>query len=198
VTICVQDRECLSGAVVDGEMVCNAAGRMVQRVWDELSRHYPGVENDAFVAMPNHVHGIIILTRTGQPPGAGQPRGTGQPRGAGQPRGVAPTAPRIVGAGPCACPGRPGSQLSLPDVVHRFKSYTTAQYRHGVYEHGWSSFPQRLWQRNDWDHVIRNDASLGRIREYIEHNAARWENDRLHPDEAPNRFSQASAKRRAS
>jgi REP element-mobilizing transposase RayT len=79
--------------------------------------------------------------------------------------------------------------LSLPDVVHRFKSYTTAQYRHGVYEHGWPPFPRRLWQRNYWEHIIRDDASLNRIREYIANDPARWELDQPHPDTPPNPFN---------
>jgi len=62
VTICTQDRLCLFGEVVDGEMVLNEAGRMIRRIWDELPQHYPGVETDAVQIMPNHVHGIIILT----------------------------------------------------------------------------------------------------------------------------------------
>jgi putative transposase len=61
VTICTQDRACLFGDVVNGEMLLNAAGRMVQTVWDDVPNHYPGVELDAFVVMPNHVHGIVVV-----------------------------------------------------------------------------------------------------------------------------------------
>ena len=46
-----------------------------------------------------------------------------------------------------------------------------------------------FWQRNYWEHIIRNDASLRRIREYIENNPARWEQDQLHPDAPPNPFN---------
>jgi REP element-mobilizing transposase RayT len=61
VTICTHDRACLFGDVVDGVMCLNDAGRMVQSVWDELPVYYPGVETDAFVVMPNHVHGILVF-----------------------------------------------------------------------------------------------------------------------------------------
>ena len=57
--------------------------------------------------------------------------------------------------------------MSLPDVVHRFKSLTTTRYRHGVLQNGWSPFPGRLWQRNYYERVIRNDGELRHIREYI-------------------------------
>ena len=62
VTACVQSRECLFGAVADGELRLNRYGEIVMRCWDELPAHYPTVELDAFVVMPNHIHGILVLT----------------------------------------------------------------------------------------------------------------------------------------
>ncbi len=62
VTVCAKDRACLFGKVVDGWMRLNDAGRIVQATWDGLPFHYGGVEIDEFVVMPNHVHGIILLT----------------------------------------------------------------------------------------------------------------------------------------
>jgi len=181
VTVCTQDRECLFGEIVDGAMRLNDAGRMVQAVWDELPDHYPGVDVDAFVAMPNHVHGIIVLT--GDPVGA-PPRGcpdpvgsTGLPAGTGQARGPAPTD---AAPDPCGCPD-PRDCPGLPDAVHRFKSFTTAQYRHGVADSAWLPFPGRLWQRNYYEHIIRNEAELARIRQYIDDNPAQWDLDRENP-----------------
>lgn len=60
-TICVQDRACLLGDVVGGEMRLNEAGQRVQDVWMGLPDHYPHLQLDAWVIMPNHVHGIIVL-----------------------------------------------------------------------------------------------------------------------------------------
>jgi len=88
VTICTQDRACLFGEVVNGEMRRNAAGQMVLEVWNELPRYYRGVDIDAFVVMPNHVHGIIILVGAG-PCACPGPRAC---PGMGQPQGVAPTS----------------------------------------------------------------------------------------------------------
>ena len=81
VTICTQNRDCLFGEVVKGLMDVNDAGQMIQSVWDELPQHYPGVDVDAFVVMPNHIHGIILLT----------------PDETGQPQGVTPTSARRWG-----------------------------------------------------------------------------------------------------
>jgi len=62
VTICTQGRACLFGEVVDGEMRLNDAGRMVVAEWERLPALFPNVVLDAFVVMPNHIHGIVILT----------------------------------------------------------------------------------------------------------------------------------------
>ena len=163
VTICTQHRECLFGEIVDGEMVLNDAGRMVQTGWDGIPSHYPGIDIDAFQIMPNHIHGIVFIAVGAGPracPDNGQPD-NGQPRD-GQPRGVAPT-------------------MSLPDVVHRFKSMMTHEYINGIKQYGWTPFPGKLWQRNYYEHIVRNEDELNRIRQYIINNPAQWESDRLYP-----------------
>ncbi len=197
VTICTQNHECLFGDIVEGEMVLNDAGQMVQAVWDALPRHYPGIGIDMFVIMPNHIHGIITI----QPPDTEPP-------------------PPTVGAGPCACPAdvparpanasatghpspptgqpqgvAPTKTMALAEVVHRFKTLTTKRYADGVKHHGWKPFPGRLWQRNYWEHVVRNERELHRIREYISTNPAKWELDRLYrpPSESANKVREQTA-----
>ncbi|MBI2352214.1 MAG: transposase [Deltaproteobacteria bacterium] len=148
-----QNRQCLFGEIVDGEMRVNDAGRMVQSVWEELPQRYHGIDIDALVVMPNHIHGIIMLMDddvVGAGPRARPGNRKSRPLD-GQPRGVAPT-------------------MSLPDVVHRFKSLATACYRHGVTEKGWREFCGRLWQRNYYEHIVRGEEELDRIRLYIEDN----------------------------
>ncbi|MFA5519457.1 MAG: transposase, partial [Spirochaetota bacterium] len=68
-------------------------------------------------------------------------------------------------------------QLSIPDIIHRFKTLTTKQYINGVKKHGWTPFPGKFWQRNYYEHIIRNDKSLHRIKEYIKNNPLNWEKD---------------------
>ena len=71
--------------------------------------------------------------------------------------------------------------LSLQDVVHRFKTLTTKRYADGVKQFGWTPFRGRLWQRNYYEHIVRDEESLNRIRQYILDNPARWEFDRENP-----------------
>jgi REP element-mobilizing transposase RayT len=70
--------------------------------------------------------------------------------------------------------------LSLPNVVHRFKTMTTKRYTDGVKQSDWPPFPGKLWQRNYWEHIIRNESELNHIREYIRSNHAKWELDKLY------------------
>jgi len=191
ITICTKNRECLFGEVVDGGMVLNDAGRMVQKTWYEIPRHYPGIDVDASVVMPNHIHGIVIIvgatprgcpdttprgcpdtTPRGCPDGSVQAQGPiqGQAQGPiqGQAQGPAPTG------------GMGG--LSLPDVVHRFKTLTTKRYVDGVKHQGWTPFPGKLWQRNYYEHIVRDENELNRIREYINNNPLNWAMDQDNPN----------------
>ena len=61
ITICTYNRMCLFGEILEHEMALNWAGRIVLECWRDLVNHYPHIETDEFVIMPNHVHGIIVL-----------------------------------------------------------------------------------------------------------------------------------------
>jgi REP element-mobilizing transposase RayT len=98
VTICTEGKVPLFGAVAHGHMILNEAGKMVQRVWNNLPEHYPGMESGEAVVMPNHFHGIVRIIGRDQSPA------------------------RTVGVGLRANP------LSLPDIMRNFKSYTTSQF----------------------------------------------------------------------
>ena len=67
----------------------------------------------------------------------------------------------------------------LHRVVQWFKTMSTNEYIRGVKQNGWAPFPGKLWQRNYWEHIVRNEPELNRIREYIHNNPAQWELDKL-------------------
>ncbi len=153
VTIVVQDRISLFGEVVDAEMHLNDAGEMVARIWSEIPEFYPGVGIDSFVVMPNHLHGIIVLHGEEHNPSLAS-----------------------VGADPLCLPSSepPAKPLSLGDVVRRFKSLTTREYGEGVKHSGWPPFNQRLWQRNYFEHVVRDERDVERLQGYIIDNPVNW------------------------
>ena len=161
VTVCVQARQALLGEIIHGEMRLNQAGFMVERWWNKLESKFSALETDFYVVMPNHFHGIVWVPEA--EPCCGPNPGTSP--------GNSPLPP--------AKGGHTGPPLQR--VVQWFKTMTTNEYIHGVKVHGWPRFQGSLWQRSFYDHVIRDEASLNRIREYISTNPLRWDLDRENP-----------------
>ena len=154
VTICTHNRAPLFGEIQGDEMELNEAGRVVQAAWDDLPEHYRHVELDAWVVMPNHVHGIITLVD-----------------------------PANVGAGLRPAPTPHGAKRHPPsEIVRAFKSFSARR----INEHR-NSPGSPVWQRNYYEHVIRNEKSLHDIRQYIVHNPAKWADDPDNPRNASHR-----------
>jgi type I restriction enzyme S subunit len=80
-----------------------------------------------------------------------------------------------------------GVGISLPDVVRRFKTMTTRKYAEGVKQDSWPPFRGKSWQRNYYEHIVRNDEELSSIREYVLNNPRRWPLDRENPIQATRR-----------
>jgi len=88
----------------------------------------------------------------------------------------------IVGADPCVCPPLGAhTGAPLPEIIQWFKTMTTNEYIHGVKMMGWSLFHGKLWQRNYYEHIVRNEKELNEIRDYIANNPVQWELDRENP-----------------
>jgi len=159
VTIVTRDRVCLFGEMVNGEMRLNDGGRMIEQWWFELNRKFSTVETDEFVVMPNHFHGIVVIA------------------------GVTVGADLRVG------PNSEGAHAGapLPTIIQWFKTMTTNEYMRGVKTRSWTPFAGRLWQRNYYEHIVRCENELTRIREYIANNPLQWEMDRENPSRTANR-----------
>ena len=164
ITICCHNRQNLFGEIVEGKMQLNDAGHIVHQCWDEIPNHFPHAALDEFVIMPNHVHGIICIVDT--PPTAVTADDVGADVGA---KNFSPLPP------PQPSPQRPrGTSKTIGSIVRGFKIGVTKWMRHNTPVHD-------VWQRNYYEHIIRNDAALERIRNYIVNNPAQWEQDSLHP-----------------
>jgi len=173
VTICVHGGECLLGQVVDGGMRLSEWGQVVSHYWKRIPDHVVHVELDEWVVMPNHIHGIIVITG----------RGEASPESASSTGNLTHGGTRLPDRGatrdasPLLQPGlQPGS---LGAIVGNYKSVTTRRINRLC---GMPGTP--FWQRYYWEHIIRNDASLNQIRAYMQSNPGRWAEDRLHPDMA--------------
>ena len=169
VTTCTHGRADLFGKIVKNEMRLNVYGRMVQEVWNGLPGHYPHVVLDAFVIMPNHIHGIVVLAT---PVGAGfKP---------------APTPKSAPTPNPAHIP-----RHGLPEIVRAFKTFSARQINQLRHTPG---IP--VWQRNYYEHIIRNNAALNRIRQYVKANPAHWEKDRENLNSIGKRGFQTHANRK--
>ncbi|OGR07662.1 MAG: hypothetical protein A2511_16940 [Deltaproteobacteria bacterium RIFOXYD12_FULL_50_9] len=193
VTICSQGREGVFGEIVDSEMQMNEAGRMVEAVWQGLSDRYPQLCIDEFVVMPNHFHGIVVICyqrgKTG--PELGMPTQNIGPNFNGR-RGEPCVRPICHGVDQEGeqdnkgehevRPYRSGTgENTVGRIVQAFKSLTTNAYIRGVKALGWQPFPGRLWQRNYYERIIRNESELHKARQYIVENPMKWDCDRENP-----------------
>lgn len=156
VTFCTKQRESLLGRVIDAQMIMNAAGQALCQIWESLPERFPQVSLDAFVVMPNHVHGILIIDSSNELTG---------------------DAAECRGAACCAPFSSPAPTLG--QIMRAFKSIAAIGVNRLLGRTG-----QTVWQRNYYEHIIRDDASLNRIREYIATNPRRWDCDRENPDAA--------------
>jgi len=134
-------------------MRLNDAGRMVQDAWNALPTHYSCVELDSFVVMPNHIHGIVMLNDIGA---------------------------RFIAPNNNPSEENQGAMNRAPtvgEIIRTFKARCTRSINELRGTQGVS-----IWQRNYYEHIIRNETSLQEIREYINNNPAQWANDRENPD----------------
>lgn len=157
VTVCVQNQECLLGEIANAEMKLSKAGEIVFQKWNNLPKCYSNCELDTFQIMPNHFHGIIHLNESNLNVGAGSPRPI-HDQGQG-----AVTAPLRL--------------ITLGKMIAYFKYQSTKQINQSR-----QATPISVWQRNYHERIVRNEAELHRIREYIQNNPKQWHLDPENPD----------------
>lgn len=158
VTICTHQRACFLAEIIDGAVHLTEYGAIVQACWAALPDHYSHVALDAFVIMPNHVHGIIVLADEGQSYEGGSET---------RPYGGAQTLSAE-------------KRHSLPEIVRAFKAFAARRINEARESAGWP-----VWQRTFYDHVIRDDPELQAVQAYITLNPDRWAADRDNPLKTP-------------
>ncbi len=178
-TVCTEGHVCLFGRVVGEAMEWNDAGRAVERCWREIPAHFPHVTLDEFIVMPNHVHGILIIADSNDDPIVGANNHSPVQIGP-QPHVVAhgPTI-RANDYSPLPAPDHPspwprGTSKTIGSVIRGFKIGVAKWMRENTHS-------RDIWQRNYFEHIIRNDVALNRIRQYITDNPVRWAYDRYNP-----------------
>lgn len=154
ITIVIQNRKPYLGSIDNGTMQLNSGGKLVEKWWYEIPRKFSRVEIDSYCIMPDHIHGIINLIDV--PFQNIESKGTNLH-----------TDPITDNSG-----------TPLPTIIQWFKTMTTNEYIRGVKQLGWPPFQNRFWQRNYFEHVIRDQNDLDRIRKYIFENPLKWDLDK--------------------
>jgi len=149
ITICTHNNEPIFGHVIDRNVHLNEFGKVVEKEWLKTFDMRKILKLDIYVIMPNHFHGIIIISD-----------GTGTPQ-------HAPTNEQF---------GKPVSN-SIPGIIRLFKSTVAKQINQIRQTPG-----MELWQRNYYEHIIRNENELDQVREYIINNPLQWQFDRENPN----------------
>lgn len=159
-TICTQNRLCLFGNVINKEMILNDAGNMIEKWWFELPNKFSSVELDCFIIMPNHIHGILFINNND---------GT-----VGVDLRVYPNDAKTIIQGRHI--GLP-LPTHFPTIMQWLQTMITNEYIRNVKNNDWPPFNGKLFQRNYYEHIIRDENDLNRIRQYIINNPANWEKD---------------------
>ncbi|HEX8974328.1 MAG TPA: transposase [Patescibacteria group bacterium] len=150
ITICTRDREHFFGDIVDGKIILSEIGKIAEEYWKKIPNHFPFINLDEFVIMPNHMHGIIKINWNGINHLNVETQNFASLHVNGNKFG-------------------PQSE-NLASVIRGFKV--------GVKKFATMHNTYFSWQPRFYDHIIRNDESLNKIREYIQTNPKMWERDR--------------------
>ena len=151
VTICACLKHCLFGRVESGRMDLSPIGEIVRACWVDIPNHFPGVNADTFVVMPNHVHGILSIEE--------------RARRAVPLRDQARFEPLRR-----AVPG------SVPTIVRNYKAAVTKLVRDTA-----GNRAMQVWQSNYFERVLRNGEELANASRYIQENVAMWHHDKYNP-----------------
>ena len=153
VTICVKNKECFLADIVNEEIIPNEFGKIVESRWIWLRNQYPYVELDAFVVMPNHVHGLIKIKKESSVTNHD-----------------IPSQGSVVTGRDLSLPMISEKIKSLSDIIGAFKTISSKDIH-------LAGFPNFFWQRSFYEKIIRSEAEASKVREYISNNTANWDND---------------------
>lgn len=170
ITISVKDKLCLFWEIKDDLVELFGSGKMVEKYWWELLNKFDNIKLHDYIVMPNHFHGIIEIINCIKCRG-----------------------------GPCVSPFYNENKIdrvntrftptwwkfeycknSISWIIQYFKSITTNEYIKNVKDNNRKFFNKKLWQRNFYEHIIRNEESYFKIADYINNNGVKWNEDKFY------------------
>jgi len=160
ITICIKDRNCIFGKIVDGEMILSDTGNIANEYWLNIPEHFPNVKLHEHIVMPNHVHGIIELINVGVQNFEPLHNDTKNIAGVPNLEPLQNQFQRII-------------PYSIGSIIRGYKVGVTKWLRANNIIHG-------KWQRNFHEHIIRNEQSYYTIANYIITNPKNWREDKFY------------------
>ena len=164
ITICVKNREYLLGKIEDSIIQLSNYGKIIEKYWKSIPVHYDNVSMDKFILMPNHLHGIIIISNENEHVVTEHCSVTGSDENYSGEEHRSITTKSTTNYG------------LLSKVVKSFKEVCVKSIRKEFEDHSFG------FQRSFYDHIIRSEKSLFAIRKYIIDNPLRWELDENNPN----------------
>ena len=173
ITICCQDRECRFGKIKNDQMVLNEFGTIAYNEWNKLPERFPNFELDVFQIMPNHIHGIIVLVGAGLTPAQLTPAQ------------ITPAQNDKTAEASRAGASRAGaSPAPTGDIIGAYKSFVANEclkiFKSRYAEENPVPTMGKLWQRNYYEYIIRNEQSYQTISNYIIGNPSKWKDDKFY------------------
>jgi REP element-mobilizing transposase RayT len=151
VTLCTREKVRIFGEVVEDEVQLSPIGVIAKQCWDEIPKHFPNTQLDEYVIIPNHLYGIIILNDHGRDVQLNEMNNL---VGVEYIQPLPKTFQYVI-------------SKSLGSIIRTYKAAVSRECRKRKYY-------DSSWQRNYYDHIIRDDKDLDRIREYIIENPIKW------------------------
>jgi REP element-mobilizing transposase RayT len=177
ITICTHNREHYFGEIKNGQMQLSHIGVIADILWYQIPHHSKNVELGAFVVMPNHVHGILILTDTND---------TVETLHVETLHVETLHATSLPSTKPSTKPSTEQKNEQMAVISPKSNSISTIvrSYKSAVTKHAYRLGFDFQWQTRFHDHVIRNDESFQKITNYIISNPANWQDDKFYKAEA--------------
>lgn len=188
ITICCNNRTCLFGEIINGEMILNAYGNIAYNEWLKTTEIRSNVELDVFVIMPNHIHGIIIINNDCRgvlhTPGLNNVHTSELQTNVLHTTVVNNSPTCVINQGVCNTPLQKSDEINtlrspsnnIGAIVRGYKSAVTKQMN--ILNAGKCDQSSIVWQRSFHEHIIRNEKSYQNISNYIINNPSKWHADK--------------------
>ncbi len=167
ITICTQGRIELFGKIVENKIILNDAGKMIEKIWLKIPKIFPNARLHEYIIMPNHFHAIVEIIELSVGAESISARNINIKTKRLDMESIPPKG-KII------------EKVSLPKIVQTFKRYTTVEYIKMVKQNLLPPFKKRIWQRNYYEHIIRDEKDYLKIAEYIISNPLKWEEDKYY------------------